>query len=88
MLVFVRVWDAGDGPKGMRQTLPASLKSPEKIVSSARENSINIDSPVLTAIRHIEHDGVKTNVFADLFQDLTKVSLYCISIVCFVYIYP
>lgn len=76
VLVFVRVWDAGDGSRGLRQTLPASLKSQEKSVSSARENSINIDSPVLPPIMHRGHDSIKTNVFADLFQDLTKVSLY------------
>lgn len=72
VLVFVRVWDGGDGSRGMRQTLPASLKAQEKSVGNARENSINIDSPVLAPIRHRGHDSIKTNVFADLFQDLTK----------------
>lgn len=76
VLVFVRVWDGGDGSRGMRQTLPASLKAQEKSVGNARENSINIDSPVLAPIRHRGHDSIKTNVFADLFQDLTKVRLY------------
>ena len=78
VLVFVRVWDANDGSRGPRQTLPASLKSPEKSAASARENSINIDSPVLPPIRPRGHDSIKTNVFADLFQDITKVSVFII----------
>lgn len=74
VLVFVRVWEAGDEPRGLRQTLQGSLKGQDKRGAGAKENSINIDSPVLSPIRHTGHDGIKTNVFADLFQDLTKVS--------------
>lgn len=76
VLVFVRVWEAGDEPRGVRQTLQGSLKGQDKRGAGAKENSINIDSPVLSPIRHGGHDGIRTNVFADLFQDLTKVS-YC-----------
>lgn len=75
VLVFVKVWEAGDEPRGLRQTLQGSVKDQGKREAGAKENSINIDSPVLSSIRHAGHESSKTNVFADLFQDLTKVSL-------------
>lgn len=74
VLVFVKVWEAGDEPRGLRQTLQGSVKGQDKREAGAKENSINIDSPVLSPIRHGGHESSKTNVFADLFQDLTKVS--------------
>ncbi|KAG0717703.1 Deleted in autism protein 1 [Chionoecetes opilio] len=75
VLVFVKVWDGDEGAREARQSLPpAALKTQDKGASSAsaRENSINIDAPVLPPIRPRDHDSIKTNVFADLFQDLTK----------------
>lgn len=72
--MFVKVWEAGDESRGLRQTLQGSLKAQDKKETGAKENSINIDSPVLLPIRHGGREGSKTNVFADLFQDLTKVS--------------
>lgn len=79
VLVVVRVWEADDGSVGPRQTLSSSLKAQEKKVSDGRENSINIDAPVLTPSRHGSRGGNKAaraNIFSDLFEDLAKVIIY------------
>ncbi|XP_047500447.1 uncharacterized protein LOC125046650 [Penaeus chinensis] len=75
MLVFVvvRVWDSDSDPIAQRQNGSGSLRISEKRQGSAHENSINIDSPVLSL--HPERSGNKggsVNVFADLFQELAK----------------
>ncbi|KAG7171771.1 Divergent protein kinase domain 2A-like 1 [Homarus americanus] len=79
VLVVVRVWEGDDGTVATHQNLPGSLKIPEKRVSGVRENSINIDSPVLSASQHSGRGATKkkkkaagTNTYTDLFQDMAK----------------
>ncbi|KAK7074243.1 hypothetical protein SK128_015004 [Halocaridina rubra] len=76
ILVVVRVWDTNVDPTAPQQQLRTGQRYPEKKSTSAHENNINIDAPMLTSFRRrsSKHggDAMQSSVFVDLFLDLAK----------------